>query len=223
MKLLPLVIGLVAVLPTVLLRADSAVVFNEIMYHPLTNESQLEWVELQNQMGVDIDMSRWRLDGGVDFRFPEGTVIAAGSYLVIASSPTAVMTATGLTNVLGPFANRLSNAGERLRLRNNNSRIIDEVTYGVEGDWPVAPDGAGPSLARRQRNLSGADAQNWGASAQVGGTPGVENFPARDGAVLSNVVVTVESGWRFNATGSDLGTAWRDGNYDDSGWPSGAA
>jgi len=32
-------------------RADSVVVFNEIMYHPLTNEAQLEWVELQNKLG----------------------------------------------------------------------------------------------------------------------------------------------------------------------------
>src|SRR5262245_47221841 len=29
--------------------ADSVVVFNEIMYHPATNEAALEWVELHNQ------------------------------------------------------------------------------------------------------------------------------------------------------------------------------
>jgi hypothetical protein len=204
-------------------RADSSVVFNEIMYHPLTNESQLEWVELQNQMAVDLDMSRWRLDAGIDFTFPEGTVIRAGSYLVIALSPTALGSATGLTNVLGPFSNRLSNGGERLRLRNNDSRIIDEVTYGVEGDWPVAPDGTGPSLARRRANVSGADANNWRASAAVGGTPGVENFPVKPPTVLSNTVVMIEGTWRFNDSGTDPGTVWRDVNYDDSGWSSGAA
>src|SRR6185503_575943 len=110
--------------------------------------------------------------------------------LVISVSPTALGSATGLTNVLGPFANRLSNSGERLRLRNNESRIIDEVTYGVEGDWPVAPDGTGPSLARRRANLSGKDANHWLASAEVGGTPGAENFPVRPPTVLSNTVVT---------------------------------
>ena len=53
--------------------ADSAVVFNEIMYHPAgTNEAALEWVELHNQHAVDIDMSRWRLDSGIDFDFAEG-------------------------------------------------------------------------------------------------------------------------------------------------------
>ena len=72
--------------------ADSPVVFNEIMYHPRTNESQLEWVELQNQMAVDVDLSHWRLDGGISFSFPEGTVIRAGEYLVVAASPSTPLT-----------------------------------------------------------------------------------------------------------------------------------
>src|SRR6266545_2254376 len=203
--------------------ADSPVVFNEIMYHPLTNEPAFEWVELQNQMSVEVDLSGWSLDHGVGFRFAEGTILGAGGYLVVASSPATLMTATGLTNVLGPFTNRLSNAGEKLVLRDNNRRVMDEVTYDVEGDWPVAPDGAGPSLARLRANLRGADSLNWVASAQVGGTPGAENFPVRPPTIRSNTLVTLEGAWRFNDTGTDLGIAWRDPNYDDSGWSGGSA
>src|SRR6267143_481530 len=106
-------------------KADSPVVFNEIMCHPLTNEAQLEWVELQNQMSVDEDISRWSLDGGIHFSFGEGTVIRAGEYLVVSISPATLSAATGLTNVLGPFKDRLSNAGETLQLRDNNGRIMD--------------------------------------------------------------------------------------------------
>jgi hypothetical protein len=73
------------------------VVFNEIMYHPLTNESVLEWVELYNQMAVDVDMSGWSLAGSVSFTFPEETVIPAGGYLVVAASPADLMALTGLT------------------------------------------------------------------------------------------------------------------------------
>src|SRR5947207_10143295 len=135
---------------------DSAVVFNEIMFHPMTNESELEWVELENQFSVDVDISRWSLDNAIRFTFPPGTIIKSGGFLVIASSPAALASATGLTNILGPFSNRLSNAGEKLQLRDNNNRIMDELVYGVEGDWPVAPDGAGPSLARRSANLRGS-------------------------------------------------------------------
>src|SRR5689334_19509715 len=133
-------------------QADSPLVFNEIMYHPRTNEAALEWVELQNQMGVDLDISQWALTGGIEFTFAEGTIVPAGSYLVVASDPAALTVVTGLTNLAGPFIDRLANGGETLRLRNNNGRIMDEVAYGSEGDWPVAPDGAGPSLARRRAN-----------------------------------------------------------------------
>ena len=45
---------------------DSTVVFNEIMYHPPADEDgQLEWIELHNQLAVDMDVSDWRLAGGV--------------------------------------------------------------------------------------------------------------------------------------------------------------
>ena len=206
-----------------LLAADSPVVFNEIMYHPQTNEPALEWVELQNQMSVDIDISGWSLDGGIEFRFGEGTIIRGGGYLVIALSPAALMAASGLPSVLGPFSNRLSNAGEQLRLRDNNDRVMDDVTYGVEGDWPVAPDGAGPSLARRRPNVAGADARNWQSSAQVGGTPGAANFPIRPPTIATNTLLAIEGSWSFDDSGADLGTAWRDPGYDDSGWRSGAA
>ncbi|MGH7968812.1 MAG: hypothetical protein ACREIC_08815, partial [Limisphaerales bacterium] len=42
-----------------LTRADSVVVFNEIMYHPGTNTVGGEWLELHNQMAVDVDLSGW--------------------------------------------------------------------------------------------------------------------------------------------------------------------
>lgn len=199
--------------------ADSPVVFNEIMYHPVTNESQMEWVELQNQMAVDIDMSHWSLDGGIDYRFPEGTIIPAGRYLVIAASPATL----GVPNALGPFTNQLSNSGERIRLRENNGRIMDEVTYGTEGDWPPAADGTGPSLARLRANLLGADSRNWRASAQIGGTPAAENFPIKPPTILSNTIQSIESSWRFNDSGADLGVAWREASYDDSAWTAGPA
>ena len=43
--------------------ADSIVVFNEIQYHAATNEAANEWVELHNQMAIDIDLSAWSLTG----------------------------------------------------------------------------------------------------------------------------------------------------------------
>src|SRR6266850_602304 len=89
--------------------ADSTVVFNEIMYHPQTNEAQLEWVELYNQMAVDMDISGWYLTNGIGYKFAEGTVITGGGYLVVALSPADLYAATRATNIYGPFTGRLSN------------------------------------------------------------------------------------------------------------------
>src|SRR5207249_9105327 len=156
--------------------ADSTIVFNEIMYHPATNEPTLEWLELYNQMSVDVDLSAWRLSDGIDYTFPNGIVIRAGGYVVVAISPATLSAATGLTNILGPFTGRLSNSGEKLDLRDNNGRVMDSVSYGTDGNWPAGADGSGVSLVKKNPGLASKSADNWTVSAQVGGTPGSANF-----------------------------------------------
>jgi len=187
-----LAVSLVRPLP-----ADTVVVFNEIMYHPATNEPTLEWVELYNQMAVDVDISDWSVTGGIEYTFPSNTIVRGGDYLLLALSPATMTAVTGSTNVFGPFTGRLSNNGDQLRLRNNSGRVMDEVNYGVEGDWAVAPDGSGVSLAKRDRGLASGSAANWAASAQVGGTPRAQNFAQETGFVAPPGLVSY---WQFNET-----------------------
>ena len=40
-------------------------------------------------------------------------------------------------------------------------------------------------------------------------------------AVPAYVLVPFTNRWKYNQAGTDLGTAWKDLNYDDSGWPTG--
>ncbi len=101
--------------------ADSIVTFNENMYHPAGDDPALEWVELYNQMSVDIELSNWRLEGGIAFRFPTNTILPANGHAVVAANPAALIAATGAANVFGPFAKQLANDGETLRLRNHNN------------------------------------------------------------------------------------------------------
>lgn len=156
-------------------RGDSVIVFNEVMYHPATNEAAFEWVELHNQNAVDVEVGEWRLAGGIDYVFPGGTVIRGGGYLVVASDPAGLMAQAGVSNVLGPFTGRLSNGGEQLRLRDLTERVMDELDYGADGDWPAEADGSGPSLAKWHPDLASQPAENWTASLQPGGTPGAPN------------------------------------------------
>lgn len=156
--------------------ADSVVVFNEIQYHPAVGAP--EWIELYNQMAIDIDLSGWSLDGAVEYTFVEGTLIPAGSYLVVASQPE-LFWAQGIptSKVLGPFKGKLDNGGETIRLINNSGRLLNRVRYGTDGDWPTAPRGTGVSLARINPMRGTDDPANWTWSDQVGGTPGTANFP----------------------------------------------
>jgi len=183
--------------------ADAVIVFNEIMYHPATNEPAMEWVELRNALAVDVDISHWSLSGGIDYTFASNTIVRGRGFLVVAVAPGAFTAATGVTNVLGPFAGRLGNNGETIRLRNNSGRVMDEVTYGVEDEWPVAPDGAGVSLAKRDPDSASAPAQNWTASEQIGGTPGARNFVPPGVFVVPPGLVSY---WHFNEpSGPNIG------------------
>ena len=69
---------------------DSTVVFNEIMYNPPEeSDDGREWIELHNQLAVNMDISQWVLEGGVDYTFPDGTVVPGRGYLVVAADPIA--------------------------------------------------------------------------------------------------------------------------------------
>src|SRR5881397_1813463 len=184
-------------------RADSALVFNEIMYHPAANETGLEWIELYNQMAVNMDISGWSLGGGVQFKFAEGTVVPGGGYIVAAISPSALAAATGYTNAYGPFIGRLSNSGERLELRNNNHRLMDWVEYGTDGDWPVGPDGGGVSLAKINPNAASPPPTNWMMSDQIGGTPGAPNFAGPGATATNPPLVDMIDTWKYQNAATD--------------------
>jgi hypothetical protein len=204
-------------------RADSVVVFNEIMYHPGTNAAGGEWLELHNQMAVPVDLSGWSIASGVAYTFPEGTVITGDGYLVVAELPAILSAASGLTNILGPFTGQLSNGGERLELYNRNQRLMDSASYGTDGDWPVGPDGSGVSLAKQDEDSASGQAANWTVSPLVGGSPGRRNFPTAPFTVTNTSPVILGSSWKYQASGTDLGSAWRQPAYDDSAWSSAPA
>ena len=92
-------------------------IINEIHYHPRGTGNSLEFIELHNQMSVDMDMGGWQLAGGIEFEFPQGTVIDAGGYLVVASDPAALQAASGFAEALGPFIGFLANNGEEILLQ----------------------------------------------------------------------------------------------------------
>ncbi|MBN2182890.1 MAG: lamin tail domain-containing protein, partial [Sedimentisphaerales bacterium] len=168
----------------------SVIMFNEIMYNPGNDAQELEFVEIYNTLSYDMDISLWKLAGGIEYTFPVGTTAPSEGCLVIAKSPAVLEAAAGISGVLGPFNKQLANGGESIRLENISGRIMDEIEYGDGGRWPVAPDGSGASLAKIDPFTASASAANW-HSGGVGGTPGRSNFGVGEDADLLNVPLLV--------------------------------
>jgi hypothetical protein len=161
----------------------SDVVINEIMYNPLSGEADDEFVELHNRSASAVDLSRWRLRGGISHTFPNGTSIGPGGYLVVANNLTSlVATHPGLTiaNTLGNYSGNLGNGGDTIRLEkpddlvstngqgqfitNKINIVVDAVTYGTGGRWGQWSDGDGSSLERVDPHSDGRLAPNWADS-----------------------------------------------------------
>jgi hypothetical protein len=197
--------------------SDCVIVFNEIMYHPHPDQN-IEWVELRNLFAIDVDISKWSLRDGIKYVFPEGTIIPAHACIVVTDSPATLKQLVNPALVYGPFTGSLSNGGERVALYNNGDRLMDEVDYSDGGDWPVAPDGSGVTVAKRRSTSASGWADNWTWSAQCGGTPGKANFPGDDVKPVRYSLIGLNDNWRYDDSGANRGTLWRYTGYNDSSW-----
>lgn len=199
---------------------DAIVTFNEIHYNPpLTQDA--EWVELHNQMAVDIDLSGWSLADGIGYTFPAGTVMPAGGHFVIAKLPGHASLA-GVPNVFGPFTGNLSNGGETIDLINPAGRLMDRVNYGDAGAWPVTPDGAGATLAKRRPGTAADNPANWRASLNAGGTPALLNFQSSE-VPLVHVFTDADTTWRYRDNTAAPSGTWKNTGFNDSAWSEGQA
>ncbi|HTI70104.1 MAG TPA: lamin tail domain-containing protein [Candidatus Limnocylindria bacterium] len=144
------------------------VVINEIQYHPAA--ANASFVELYNRStSTAFDLSGWRLDG-LGYTFPNGAVIGANSYLVLASDRAAFGAAYGLTlPVFDIFAGSLDNAGELIKLVRPDAgglaeTVIDDVRYNDNLPWSPNADGFGPSLQLVDPAQDNWRVGNWAAT-----------------------------------------------------------
>src|SRR5439155_86851 len=80
---------------------DGQVLINEIMYHPVSEQADQEnheFVELYNRGPTDAALGAWTLaaDNGMKFIFPDGAVLKAGGYAVVAKNRQMLASVYGL-------------------------------------------------------------------------------------------------------------------------------
>jgi len=179
------------------------IVINEIFFHPTTERTNEEWIELHNVDTVSVNLTGWQLTQGANFTFPNVSIPAGGYLVVAANVPAFQAKYPGVNNVVGGWAGQLSNTDEDIQLETATGEEVDTVHYADEGDWAIrqrgpleggsrgwewfsAADGTnfntasglmegGRSLELRNPALPNQHGQNWAFSTQTNGTPGAAN------------------------------------------------
>ncbi|MDP7048474.1 MAG: lamin tail domain-containing protein [Verrucomicrobiota bacterium] len=161
------------------------IVINEIMYNPISLDSDDEYIELHNRGNKTVELSNWQFKDGIDFRFLDGTRLAAGGYLVVAKNRAQLLAKQKDLDpnlVYGDYGGTLSNRGERLLLTMPKEVLsdskpgtlksvrvpVDEVTYGDGGTWGNWSDANGSSLELRDPHSDNRQASNWADSDESG-------------------------------------------------------
>ena len=145
--------------------AKGSVVINEIYYKPADKTFPEEFIEICNRNPSPVNLSGWRFSQGIEYTFPEGTVLEAGGHLVLAENPATLQTVFSAAS-LGPYIGRLANDGEKLVLRDRQDEIVDEVEYGGEFPWPVE-GGNGGSIELIHPALDNNLGGSWRTSTDV--------------------------------------------------------
>jgi hypothetical protein len=153
-------------------------VINEINYHSALDFDTGDWIEIYAR-DADVDLGDWSLtdaDTTHRFRFPLGTVIPAGGFLVVAEDTARLDSLMpGLNRVIGNLGFGFSAAGDMIRILDHLDAVMDSVTYDDLPPWPIEADGGGSTLELIDPNVPNDRAQNWRASAQPHGSPSVSN------------------------------------------------
>lgn len=175
--------------------ARAEIVISEIMYHPQSELTSEEWVEIHNTGASAVNISGWKFTSGIQFTIPSiaAANIPAGGYLVVAANAPAFSAKyPAVTNFVAGWTGILSNSANHIVLEDAVGTKMDEVTYSDDGDWAkrvhdvvdyshrgwrwdTAADGFGSSLELINPLFSNAYGQNWAASTTLQGTPGAAN------------------------------------------------
>ncbi|MDB6039074.1 MAG: hypothetical protein JWM99_2915, partial [Verrucomicrobiales bacterium] len=164
-------------------RRLSDIVINEIMYAPISLDSDDQFVELFNRGPETVNLGGWKFVSGINYTIPPNTLLAPGDYLAVAkNSARLAVSYTNLNqkNLVGDFSGSLSGKGERLALArpdwvvstnaqlqvvtNTIYPIANEVTYGRGGRWGLWSDGGGSSLELADPRSDNTFAANWADS-----------------------------------------------------------
>ncbi len=219
------------------------VIISELHYNPGPGEENkdLEFIEIYNGGLESVDLIDWRIRKGIDFDFPAMTLAPHSQLIVVPFDPDDLEKRTAFQDVywadgdvpadlvmLGPYAGRLADNGERVRLQRPDEaplgepdfvpRLLeDEVAYDDGLPWPGEADGTGRSLTRQGAGLWGNDPVHWAAADP---SPGAVDFLSdyvHPGDANLDDVTDVRDFMIWNTHKFTSGTDWSTGDFNSDG------
>ena len=150
------------------------IVINELMYDPISGNSDDQYIELYNKGTNTINLDKWQFTSGVTFTFPK-VALAPNGYLVVAKNLTNLLakyTNLNSGNTVGNYSGKLSHSGALVvlsqpeTLRTNTTILVaeDQVAYGAGGRWGEWSAGGGSSLELKDPRANHRLAANWADS-----------------------------------------------------------
>lgn len=168
------------------------VIISEVHYRPLDPDGNgkqtaddVEFVELYNRTDRRIDLTQWRLAGGVEMTFPSGTTVDPHDSLLVVPFDATDPNRSSTTFVfrfaynlgpsvplIGPYLGNLDDGGGTLRLERPDEPPaddpdfapyvwVDEMDYREHAPWPTSAGGAGDSLHRATAASFGKVPASW--------------------------------------------------------------
>lgn len=143
----------------------------------VTSNNDFEFIEILNTLDDQaVDLSMLTFTDGIEFQFPEASLLAPGARAIIVSSEQAFNLRNDPRNptplILGSYSGQLSNGGERLILSTQNGVPIFDIDYEDSAPWPESADGDGYSLLTGAETTDPSNGAAWQSSYAVNGTPG---------------------------------------------------
>lgn len=169
--------------------ANLSVNIDEINFHSDSTRDAGDWFELHNFGATPIDLSHAMILDGDQYEnycvLPQGTTLGAGARLVVyADSLRFSAQFPAVTNKVGPLCFKLSNAGQKIVLRDKDNKFIYSVDYA--DTWQCTADGYGRTLQLTNSAANPNVAASWFAGC-MGGSPGVAHSPCVENPIVSEI------------------------------------
>jgi hypothetical protein len=209
-----------------------SLVIDEINFHSDSTIDAGDWIEIYNYGATSIDLSNAMILDGDQYEhycvLPNGTTIAPGARLVLYSDSIAFANRFPfVTNKYGPLCFKLSNAGQKIVIKDKDNKLIYSVNF--LDNWQCSTDGNGRTLQLTSTAANPNTSTSWYAGC-IGGSPGVAYTPCVENPIYSEInyasSLTADAGdWielynknnlPLNLTGWSIG----DGNNNKFNFPS---